>query len=138
MSRKDTMLAAARSAAERAYAPYSHFRVGAALECDDGTIVTGANVENRSFGLTCCAERSAVFAAVSAGKRAFRAVAIYSPDSPSPLPPCGACRQVLSEFAGHELPVICFGAAGRALETTLGKLLPRDSLHHLRERPPGR
>lgn len=137
MERRDALLEAARSAAGRAYAPYSHFRVGAAIECDDGTVLSGSNVENRSYGLTCCAERSAVFAAVSAGKRSFLAVGIYSPDSAAPLPPCGACRQVLAEFAGPEVPVFCFGAAGETLETTIGELLPRDSLHHLRDRMPG-
>jgi cytidine deaminase len=138
MERHNGLFEAARGAAARAYAPYSLFRVGAALECDDGTIVTGSNVENRSYGLTCCAERSAVFAAVSSGRRAFRAVAIYSPDSPAPLPPCGACRQVLAEFAGPEVPVICFGAGGDVLSTTIGELLPRDSLHDLRGRASGR
>lgn len=135
MAMRERLLEAAKTAAERAYAPYSGFRVGAALECEDGSISLGANVENRSYGLTCCAERSALFAAVSAGHRGFRSIAIYSPDSPAPLPPCGACRQVLSEFADPELAVICFGADGSHECVALGDLLPHDSLHDLRPGP---
>ncbi|MDR2783992.1 MAG: cytidine deaminase, partial [Treponema sp.] len=88
----------ARQAAFAAYAPYSKFRVGAALLSVDGRVFTGCNVENRSFGLTICAERNAVTHAVSKGCRSFSAIAIAAPDSPVPVPPCGACRQVLSEF----------------------------------------
>jgi cytidine deaminase len=128
---REVLYQAARQAAERAYAPYSGFRVGAALACDDGSIVTGSNVENRSYGLTCCAERSALFAAVSAGRRRFTALAIYSPDSEAPLPPCGACRQVVSEFVDAGFPVLCFGASGGLELSTMGDLLPRDSLHDL-------
>jgi cytidine deaminase len=128
------LVARARRAAERAYAPYSRFRVGAALACEDGTVFDGANVENRSFGLTCCAERSAIFAAVSAGHRSFAALAIYSPDSPAPLPPCGACRQVVSEFADPSFPLALAGADGTVLELTMAELLPFDSLQALRER----
>jgi cytidine deaminase len=132
MATTESLLEAAKEAAGRAYAPYSQFRVGAALECEDGSVCVGANVENRSFGLTCCAERSALFAAVSLGHRRFRSIAIYSPDSPAPLPPCGACRQVLSELAGPELAVLCFGADGAVQRLSLADLLPHDSLHDLR------
>lgn len=135
MATSERLLEAAKSAAERAYAPYSGFRVGAALECEDGSITLGANVENRSYGLTCCAERSALFAAVAAGHRLFRSIAIYSPDSPAPLPPCGACRQVLSEFADSTFAVLCFGADGGMASLSLGALLPHDSLHDLRPAP---
>jgi cytidine deaminase len=128
---RSRLLAAARAAAAGSYAPYSRFRVGAALLCDDGSIVTGANVENRSYGLTICAERNAVAAAVSMGKRRFRAVAVSCPDSKDPVPPCGACRQVLSEFAPSDTPVIFFGSAGDPREASLGDLLPLDSLHDL-------
>jgi cytidine deaminase len=138
MISREELYGRARAAAAVAYAPYSGFRVGAALECDDGSVVVGCNVENRSYGLTCCAERSALFSALSVGKRRFTALAIYSPDSPAPLPPCGACRQVLSEFVDPGFPVICLGADGAAIELTVAELLPRDSLHDLRPRPADR
>jgi len=92
------LLAAARDARARAYAPYSEFAIGAALLCADGSVVTAANVENASYGLSMCAERAAVFAAVSAGVTSFEAVAIAGPENAT-IPPCGACRQVLAEFA---------------------------------------
>ena len=121
----------AHNAAQNAYAPYSRFPVGAALLMDDGEVITGVNVENRSFGLTNCAERTAVFTACSKGYRTFSALAVATPASSSPVPPCGACRQVLSEFAPPETPVV-FGAAEDSLvETTIGALYPCDSLHEL-------
>jgi cytidine deaminase len=120
----------ALKAAQSAYAPYSHFRVGAALLADDGSLHTGVNVENRSYGLTVCAERSAVFSAVSKGKRRFTALAIATPDSDYPVGPCGACRQVLSEFM-DDGPVYFGGADGRRVSATIGELLPFDSLHEL-------
>ena len=123
---------AARAAVESSYCPYSGFRVGAALLCADGTIVTGTNVENRSYGLTFCAERSAVASAVSGGRRSFLAVAVATPDSVQAVAPCGACRQVLSEFAPPGTPVLMAGS-GESLETTLGELLPLDSLHELKK-----
>ena len=125
------LMAAARKAAENSYAPYSKFRVGAALLCADGSVITGVNVENRSYGLTNCAERSAIYAAVSSGKRDFTALALYCADSSYPVPPCGACRQVLTEFAGKDFPVYFAGADGAITGTTLGKLYPMDSLHEL-------
>jgi len=128
---KKALREAARSAARGAYAPDSRFRVGAALLCADGAVVTGANVENRSYGLTNCAERSAIFTAVSAGRREFLALAVFTPDSQAAVPPCGACRQGLSEFAGPELPVLCEGSGGRD-EKSLGQLYPFDSLHDLK------
>ena len=123
-----------RVAALGAYAPYSGFRVAAALTCADGSVYVGVNVENRSYGLTCCAERSALFAAVSAGQRVFSSLAIYSPDSPQPLPPCGACRQVVSEFVPSAFPVRCHGADGSYRDLQMTDLLPLDSLHELRTR----
>ena len=117
--------AAAVDATERAYAPYSGFRVGAALLTEQGDVVTAANVENASYGLAICAERSAVVAAVAAGSRSFVAVAVAG-NGPDPVTPCGACRQVLREFPnGAELEVLCAGESGDALvTTTLGALLP--------------
>ena len=121
----------ARKAADFAYAPYSKFRVGAALLASDGTVFTGCNVENRSFGLTVCAERNAVFKAVSSGRRTFIALAVSTPDSEIPVGPCGACRQVLSEFMEPSSPVIFGGSGKEKIETTIGILYPFDSLHDL-------
>jgi len=112
---------AAEAARERAYAPYSGFRVGAALETEEGTIVTGCNIENASFGLTICAERSAVAAAVTAGHRRFVRLALVS-DAPDPIAPCGACRQVLAEF-GLDLQVDSF-AGSQVTSWTMRELLP--------------
>jgi cytidine deaminase len=125
------LIKAASDASVKSYSPYSHFRVGAAILCVDGTIVTGTNVENRSYGLTICAERSAVCNAINNGSQRFKAIAIYSPDSVLPLPPCGACRQVLSEFAASGFTVIMAGK-DRFIEKTIEELLPFDSLHDLK------
>jgi cytidine deaminase len=96
---RDALVAAARAAREHAVAGFSHFKVGAALLTADGTIVTGCNVENATYGLTICAERVAMFKALSDGHREFRAVAVVA-DTTDPTPPCGACRQILWEFGG--------------------------------------
>ncbi|MCL2720444.1 MAG: cytidine deaminase [Treponema sp.] len=119
--------------ANKAYSPYSKFRVGAALLCEDGTVITGVNVENRSFGLTVCAERNAIFAAVTKGHLRFKAIAISTPDSPEPVGPCGACRQVMGEFMPAECSVIFGGSNSEQVITTVGELLPFDSLHELRK-----
>lgn len=113
---------AARAAAKRAYAPYSKFRVGAAVLGSSGAVHAGCNVENASYGLTSCAERNALFAAVAAGERAIKAVAIYTP-TPEPTAPCGACRQVIREFGPGALIVSVCDGKGRK-ETTLDQLLP--------------
>ena len=94
----DGLIEAARRAQQQAYAPYSRYRVGAAVEGSDGSVFAGCNVENASYGLVMCAERVAIGAAVSSGVRAFRRVVVVS-DSEPPAPPCGACRQVIFEFA---------------------------------------
>ena len=112
----------ARGARSKAYAPYSKFKVGAALLAKSGQVYTGCNVENASYGLTCCAERNAVFEAVGRGERIFSAIAIVS-DSPEPTAPCGACRQVLHEFAPG-IEVIMAGARGQVKTRKLKELLP--------------
>lgn len=117
----DALIAAARGAQVRAYAPYSHFRVGAALESTDGAVFLGCNVENASYGLTICAERAAVFAAVSAGVTRFRRAVVVSDVDP-PAAPCGACRQVLAEF-GLDLPIEGVGLS-TAVKWRLSELLP--------------
>lgn len=98
------LLAAAAAVVKNAYAPYSDFHVGAALQVTDGPIVAGCNVENASYGLTNCAERTAIFSAVKDGYRSFSAVAVVTSGDGLPYP-CGACRQVLSEFCGADCPV---------------------------------
>jgi cytidine deaminase len=117
------LVRAAREARRRAYAPYSRFRVGAAVRAG-GRIFQGANIENASYGLTLCAERVAVAAALQSGARRLEAVAVASATSP-PTPPCGMCLQTLAEFAGPDLPVVLAGARGALVRTTLGELLPR-------------
>lgn len=122
----------ARHAAESAIAKYSGFRVGAALLCGDGSIITGFNIENRSYSLTVCAERAALFSALVSGKREFKEIAIFGLDSEPPLPPCGACRQVLTEFLPPDAPVHFAGTNGEVTTVLLRELLPHDSLHDLK------
>ena len=117
----DRLILAARGMQEHAYCPYSNYRVGAALEAQDGTVFLGCNVENASYGLTICAERAAIFAAVGAGARRFRRIVIAT-DSEPPAPPCGACRQVLAEF-GSELEVESVGPS-QSKRWRIGELLP--------------
>lgn len=116
------LIDAAVRAREHAYAPYSRFAVGAALLTEDGSIITGANVENRSYGLTICAERSAVACAVSAGHRRFAALVVIADLAP-PAPPCGMCRETLAELA-PELPVLLVNLEGERRETSLEALFP--------------
>lgn len=132
---KARLIREATEAAMNAYAPYSRFRVGAALLCDDDTVYQGANVENRSYGLSNCAERSAIFRAVSDGKRRFIAVAVFSPDSDYPISPCGACRQVLTEFMAPDSLVIFIAKNGTTEEHALADVLPFDALHELKDAP---
>ena len=112
----------ATKAMNNAYAPYSKFAVGAALECSDGTVYTGCNVENSSLGCTVCAERIAIFKAVSEGKRSFRRIAIYA-NSSQYCYPCGACRQVMYEFS-PEMELLCARSDGRYVSYPLTRLLP--------------
>ncbi|HLO04276.1 MAG TPA: cytidine deaminase [Symbiobacteriaceae bacterium] len=116
------LIAAAKAAREKAYVPYSHFPVGAALLTADGHLFTGCNVENASFGLTNCAERTAVFKMVSEGYQKITAIAIVG-DTDGPVSPCGACRQVLSEF-GSDATVYLTNLKGDVHRTTVGELLP--------------
>ena len=129
----DELFSEAQKIAQMAYAPYSMFRVGAALLCENGAIITGVNVENRSFGLTTCAERNAVSTAVAQGKRRFIALAVSTPDSEDPTGPCGACRQVISEFMAADAPVRFAGGGPNRVDTTVGALYPFDSLHELKQ-----
>ena len=121
----DQLIEHARAVREHAYARYSAFQVGAALLTKSGRVFTGCNVENLSFGLTSCAERNAVFAAVAAGEREFEAIAVVS-DSKTPVSPCGACRQVLAEFSSG-LQVCCVTLSGERFESSIDQLLPRPS-----------
>ncbi len=113
---------AARQAAKVSYSPYSKFRVGAAVLAGSGKVYPGTNVENASYGLCNCAERTAIFSAIAAGERTVRAVAVYTPTRRA-TSPCGACRQVINEFGPAALVIsVCDGA--ERIETTLDKLLP--------------
>lgn len=117
----DRLLQTAKDARSRAYAPYSKFRVGAALLAKSGEVYTGCNVENSSYGLTMCAERVALFKAVSEGEREFEAIAVAGPEAG--ISCCGACRQALSEF-GAGLKVHTEGPDGGIVTKTIGELLP--------------
>ena len=112
---------AARTAAKASYSPYSQFRVGAAVLAGSGKIYTGTNVENASYGLCNCAERTAIFTAATAGERKIKAVVVYTP-TPTPTMPCGACRQVINEF-GRNAIVISVCNSAKRIETTLPALL---------------
>ena len=116
------LIRAARAARRHAHAPFSGFKVGAAIEAADGTIVTGCNIENATYGLTLCAERVAMFKALSEGHRAFRRVAVVA-DTQEPTPPCGPCRQILWEFGG-DLDVILANLRRETGRYQLAHLLP--------------
>ncbi len=118
----DKLVAAAQKALKNSYSPYSKFAVGCAFLGEDRAVYSGTNVENGSYGLTICAERAAIFAAVSAGCRKFVAAAVVSNSEKFPYP-CGACLQVLSEFSG-KLPIVLVNREGLTKETSLEKLLP--------------
>ncbi len=115
--------AAALAARGRSYAPYSDYRVGAALLTSGGAVVTGCNVENATYGAACCAERTAVFSAVAQGHASFRAIAVATGGAEAGTP-CGICRQVLAEFSDGALEVLCFTDEGAEARYTLAELLP--------------
>lgn len=119
----DSLINIAIQAREMAHAPISNFRVGAALLAKSGRVFTGCNIENASLGLTCCAERTAIFKAVSEGERGFDAIAVVA-DTDTLTPPCGACRQIIWEFCG-DVPVILANLGGKVVQETSGGLLPR-------------
>ena len=120
---KEELCGAACSMLARSYAPYSHFPVGAALECADGSVFTGCNIENAAFSPSICAERTAVAKAVSEGHRDFVRIAVAG-STERFCPPCGVCRQALAEFCGQEFPVLFVKGEGEVQRHTLGELLP--------------
>ena len=119
---KNILMEKAKEASKKSYSPYSKFKVGAAIKTTDGKIFTASNVENSSYGLSMCAERIAVFKAVSEGFREFKEIAVYC-DSDILFSPCGACRQVLAEFSPHI--TIFYGNNEKVIETNLDTLLPQ-------------
>ena len=123
MSDEEKLIAAARQAREHAHAPFSDFRVGAAVRTKSGRTFGGCNVENASYGLTICAERVAIFKAISEGEHEFEAIAVVT-DADALTPPCGACRQIIWEFCG-DVPVILANLKGKVERESSAKLLPR-------------
>lgn len=121
--RLDEVIEAAKLAYQKAYAPYSHFHVGAAALTTDGNIVKGCNVENASYGLTVCAERNCIGHAVVEGKRTFTVIVIYT-EQETLTPPCGACRQVIAEFFEQNAPVIALNHLNKRKTWTVQQLLP--------------
>lgn len=122
---KQQLVGWAQEAREKAYVPYSHFKVGSALLDADGQVHLGCNVENAAYGPTNCAERTALFRAIADGKtpRTFRAIAVVG-DTPNPITPCGVCRQVLIELCAPDMPVYMANLQGAIIETTVAELLP--------------
>ena len=123
MSQFDALISAARAARERAHAPFSNFKVGAALRTPSGKIFGGCNVENATYGLTVCAERVAIFKAISEGERQFDAIAVVT-DTDTLTPPCGACRQLIWEFCG-DVPVVMSNLHGKVEELQMSQLFPK-------------
>jgi cytidine deaminase len=127
MNDREALITAARAAREHAHAPFSKFRVGAAVRARSGEIYSGCNVENATYGLTVCAERVAIFKAISEGARGFEAVAVVA-DTESLTPPCGACRQILWEFCG-DAEVVLANLHGKVEEYRMSALLPHPFDH---------
>lgn len=120
---KQQLIIEAKRARERAYVKYSNFQVGAALLATSGEIYTGCNIENASYSLTCCAERVAIFKAVSSGETAFTSMAVVG-DTAEVISPCGACRQVMAEFFNEDVTIYLTNMRGLEQKTTIGSLLP--------------
>ncbi|HPJ00439.1 MAG TPA: cytidine deaminase [Enterococcus sp.] len=123
MKVKEEWIQTAIDALDKAYVPYSHFPVGACLVTKDGKAYQGLNIENASYGLSNCAERTAIFKAISEGEREFQHLVVAG-HTPEPIAPCGACRQVIAEFCQADMPVTLVGDDGITKETTVGELLP--------------
>lgn len=122
---KDRLIREAKIARERAYAPYSNFKVGAALYTKSEKIYHGCNVENVSYSLTCCAERVAIFKAISEGEKEFLALAVIA-NTDQPVSPCGACRQVMSEFFTDDVEIYLANLSGKVKKTTINDLMPNE------------
>ncbi|MFS0780873.1 cytidine deaminase [Bacillus sp. 1P06AnD] len=120
---KNQLIAEANKAREKAYVPYSTFKVGAALLTKDGTVFHGCNIENAAYSMCNCAERTALFSAYAHSQKEFKALAVVA-DTPGPVSPCGACRQVISELCPKDMPVILTNLKGDVQETTVAELLP--------------
>ncbi|MBO1005952.1 cytidine deaminase [Pseudogracilibacillus auburnensis] len=120
---KEKLIEEATKARENAYVPYSSFKVGAALLANSGKIYSGCNIENSSFSLTCCAERTAIFKAISEGEKNFQAMAVIA-DSKGAVSPCGACRQVMAEFFTEDVTIYLTNLTGKTKEITVAELLP--------------
>lgn len=123
MEKKEELIEAATKVRENSYAPFSDFRVGAALETDDGEIIAGCNVESASYGLTVCAERVAIWKAISEGRRKIKHIAVVA-DTEELTPPCGVCRQIIWEFGG-DIPVVLANLKGKVETVQMKDLLPR-------------
>lgn len=131
--KKDELITLAEKVAQNSYSPYSKFRVGAALLCANGEVILGTNVENRSFGLAICAERSAISSAISKGITEFSELAICCLDADYPVSPCGACRQVISEFVDKDFPIHFKGGSGETISRKMRELFPDDALSELKD-----
>lgn len=121
--KKEDLIVEAKKARDKAYVPYSKFKVGAALLTSAGKIYHGCNIENAAYSMTNCAERTAFFKAISEGDTTFKSITVVA-DTERPVPPCGACRQVMAEFCKADMPVTLTNLNGEILETTVGELLP--------------
>ncbi len=120
---KEILLDAAKIIRQKAYSPYSKFKVGAAVLAESGIVYIGCNIENASYSLTCCAERVALFDAIKSGEQSFTAMAIVA-DTPGPITPCGSCRQVMSEFFNKETIIYLANLEGKEITVTMEELLP--------------